>query len=99
MCVSNTNRGSSLKNSACIYGHTRFKLVYSKLAIVSAVSGDFLSVSVALISGEKWGGSAWSLRSIFRQKIWQNPEVESLLLEFSIISVVFSFNLSISENI
>ena len=36
----------------------------AKLAIVSAVSGDFLSVSVAPISGEKWGGSARSLRPL-----------------------------------
>ena len=42
--------------------------VGSKLAIVSVVSGDFLNVSVALISEEKWGGSARSLRALFRPK-------------------------------
>ena len=47
-------------------------IVMIKLAIVSAASGDFLDVSVAPISGEKWGGSARALRALFRPKIWQN---------------------------
>ena len=61
----------------------------TKLAIFSAVSGDFLNVSVAPISGEKWGGSARALRALSRPKIWQNPRAESFLFKFNIVSVVF----------
>ena len=48
--------------------HNTWQCGGTKLAIVSAVSGDFLNVSVAPISGEKWGGSARSIRALFRPK-------------------------------
>ena len=64
--------------------------IIAKLDIVSAVSGDFLSVSVAPISEEKLGGSARSFRALSRPKIWQNPRAESFLFKFNIVSVVFA---------
>ena len=72
------------KESTQVRNHS----VAPKLVIVSAVFGDFLSISVAPICGEKWGGSAMSLRTLFWPKIWQNSRVEYFLFEFYVVNVV-----------
>ena len=72
--------------------------IIAKLDIVSAVSGDFLSVSVAPISEEKLGGSARSLRALFWPKIWQNLRLESFLFEIY-VSVIFKIEHEFRENI